>query len=166
MFGATAVIRIVAILLIVLVIAGGAWYVTGLRAELAVSNENARKMTAAVEQQQAVIQQIQAEQKQIKDINASLSATIKKQNEDLKALNSRFNTRANGEQRNFAEDAATKPAAVERAVNRGTVNAFRCLEIASGSPLTESEINAKTTSEINRECPNLANPNYKPTTGN
>jgi len=43
---------------------------------------------------------------------------------------------------------------------------LRCLEIASGSPLTDIERNAKLPSEINRECPNIANPNYKPATSN
>ena len=38
--------------------------------------------------------------------------------------------------------------------------ALRCVEISSGSPLTESEINATKKSEINRECPSIANPNY------
>ena len=51
MFGITAVIRIVAILAIVAIGAGGIWYVTGLRADLAVSQENTKKMEAAVELQ-------------------------------------------------------------------------------------------------------------------
>jgi hypothetical protein len=38
--------------------------------------------------------------------------------------------------------------------------ANRCIEIATGSPLTESEINATKKSQINGECPSLANPNY------
>jgi hypothetical protein len=40
------------------------------------------------------------------------------------------------------------------------------LEIASGSPLTEKELAATKPSEINRECPAIANPNYKPAAGN
>ena len=40
--------------------------------------------------------------------------------------------------------------------------AKRCVEIASGAPLTEAEINATKKSEINPECPALANPNYEP----
>ena len=49
---------------------------------------------------------------------------------------------------------------MERLINRGTKNALRCLEIATGAERTEKEINAKKESEINRECPTLANPNY------
>jgi hypothetical protein len=80
----------------------------------------------------------------------------------MENLKDRFTTSASGEKRNFGEAAAKKPASLERAVNRGTVNALRCLEIASGAPLTEAEKNATKPSEINRECPSLANPNYKP----
>jgi len=39
---------------------------------------------------------------------------------------------------------------------------MRCVEIAMGSPLTEKEKNATKKSEINAECPSLANPNYVP----
>jgi len=84
----------------------------------------------------------------------------------MENLKDRFSTNAAGEKRNFGEAAAKKPASLERAVNRGTVNALRCLEIASGSSLTDAEKNATKPSEINRECPSLANPNYKSTAGN
>ena len=39
---------------------------------------------------------------------------------------------------------------------------MRCLEIASGSPLTAQELAATKKSEANNECPDLANPNYIP----
>ena len=39
---------------------------------------------------------------------------------------------------------------------------MRCVEIASGAPLTEKEKTATKKSEINSECPSIANPNYVP----
>ena len=90
---------------------------------------------------------------------------IKTQNKDLNSLRDRFNTAANGEKRDFGTVAAAKPSQVETAVNRGTANALRCLEIASGAPLTDREKNAKLPTEINKECPSMANPSYKPTAG-
>ena len=166
MFGVGAALKAIVALIIVLVIAGGFWYVTGLRADLAVSQENARKMTEAVEKQQEAIAQMQQEQQKIKELNNELNTTIKLQNKDMENLKDRFTTSANGEKRDFGKAAAKKPASLERAVNRGTVNALRCLEIASGAPLTEAEKNATKPSEINRECPSLANPNYKPAVSN
>jgi nucleoside phosphorylase len=163
MFPIGAVVKAVVALIIVFVIAGGLWYVTGLRADLAVSQENSRKMVDAVQQQQEVIKQIQAEQTKIREINNELNTTIKLQNKDMENLKDRFTTTASGEKRNFGATASAKPLAVERAVNRGTVNAMRCLEIASGATLTEKELAATKPSEINKECPSLANPNYKAT---
>jgi len=160
--GATAAVRILAVLAIVLVGAAGLWYVTGLRADLAVSQENSRKLTEATEKQEAAISQMRQEQQQIRDANNQLSTTIQLQKRDLTNLQDRFTQNAAGEKRNFAKTAAARPEALERAVNRGTQNALRCLEIASGSPLTDAEKAASKPSEINRECPSLANPQYKP----
>jgi hypothetical protein len=162
MFGIGASIKAIVALVLVVVIAGGLWYVTGLRANLAMSQENEKKMFAAVEQQQEAIATIQAEQRQISKLNTELSDTIKKQNKDLQSLNDRFTTSANGKPRDFGAMAAAKPKSIERAINTGTINAMRCLEIASGAPLTEKEKNASTPSEINKECPALANPSYVP----
>jgi uncharacterized protein (DUF3084 family) len=162
MFGGGAVIKVVAVLAIVLVLAGGAWYVTGLRADLAVSEMNNSKLQEGIESQQALIEQMRADIAQIQSINNDLRIEADRQKQEVKDLTDRFRTNARGETRDFGALAAARPEAIERAVNRGTKNAMRCLEIASGALLTDQELNAKTTSEINRECPTLANPNYKP----
>jgi predicted butyrate kinase (DUF1464 family) len=166
LFGGGAVIKVVAVLIIVLVFAGGAWYVTGLRADLAVSEINNKKLQEGIESQQALMEQMRADIAQIQDINKDLTKETERQQEEFKALSNRFSQNARGEVRDFGALAAERPEAIQRAVNRGTVNAMRCLEIASGAPLTEKELNAKTSSEINRECPSIANPNYKPSAGN
>ena len=161
----SAVIKAVALVLTVIIVASGLWYVTGLRADLAVSTENAKKLSDGIAEQQAAIQTIQQDQTKINTLNRQLSDTIKTQNKDLNSLRDRFNTAANGEKRDFGTVAAAKPSQVETAVNRGTANALRCLEIASGAPLTDREKNAKLPTEINKECPSMANPSYKPTAG-
>ena len=166
MFGATAVIRIVAILAIVLVVAAGLWYVTGLRADLAVSQENSKKLESTVAVQQQVIEQIKADQASIQKLNSELLGTVKAQQQDMQALNDRFSTSANGSARDIGDLAVAKPASIERAINIGSANALRCIEIASGAKLTEAEQNATKSNEINKECPALANPNYKPVTTN
>ena len=160
--GITALIRILAILLIVVVGAGGLWYITGLRADLAVSEENTKRMAQAVELQKQVIEQIKADQAQIQQLNAELTNTVKTQQQDMKSLSDRFSTSADGSRRDIGELAVAKPDSIERAINRGTVNALRCIEIASGAPLTEAEQNATKSNEINKECPALANHKYKP----
>ena len=164
--GITAVIRILAILVIVVIGAAGIWYVTGLRADLAVSQENTKKMSDAVELQKQVIQQMQADQKKIQKLNQDLINTVESQKRDIQSLADRFSTNADGSKRDLGEIAVQKPSSIERAINKGTKNALRCIEIASGSPLTEQEKNATKSDEINKECPSLANPRYKPVTVN
>ena len=56
--------------------------------------------------------------------------------------------------------AYNKPGLVVKIINKASNNANRCIAIATGSPLTEDEINAVKKSQINGECPSLANPNY------
>ena len=164
--GITAVIRIVAILAIVVIGAAGFWYISGLRADLAVSQENTKKMSDAVELQKQVIEQMQADQKKIQKLNQELIDTVESQKRDIQSLADRFSTNADGSKRDLGEIAVQKPASVERAINKGTKNALRCIEIASGAPLTEQEKNATKADEINKECPALANPRYKPVTVN
>ena len=56
MFGT---VKMIAILIIVLVLAGGLWYVTGLRADLAISQANNAKLEESVQQQQELMHQMQ-----------------------------------------------------------------------------------------------------------
>ena len=119
-------------------------------------------MQAAVDMQQQVIEQIRADQAQIQQLNAELASTVKEQRQDMQALSDRFTTSADGTKRDIGELAVAKPSSIERAINKGTVNALRCVEIATGATLTESEKNATKSNEINKECPALANPRYKP----
>ena len=156
------IIKSIVTLIVVTVIAIGFWWITGLRADLAVSQANTEKLKNAVETQQAAIEQMKLEQEQIREMTKAVNDQVTKQNNDVNALRDRFNTNARGEKRDWGKSAAEKPVQVERAVNRGTVNALRCLEIASGSPLTEAEKNATKPEEINKECPSIANPKYRP----
>jgi uncharacterized membrane protein YccC len=165
MFGTSAMIKVVAVLIMVVIFAVSGWWITGLRADLAVSQENSRKLVESIDRQQQAITKMQEEQVKIRQINNDLNTTIKLQNKDVENLRDRFSQNAKGEARDLGKTAVAKPQSLERAVNKGTVNALRCLEIASGAPLTDLEKNATKPNEINRECPALANPNYKPTAG-
>lgn len=152
-------------LLIVGIIAGGIYYITGLRADLAVSEINNQKLQEGINAQQALVEQMKIDISQIQNINQDLAQESERQRKEVSQLQNRFSVNSRGENRDFGALAAEKPEVVERAVNRGTERALRCLELASGAPQTEQELKAKTSSEINRECPTLANPNYKPAPG-
>jgi TolA-binding protein len=164
LFGGGAAIKVIATLAIVVIVAGGLWYVTGLRADLAVSEMNNKTLREGIQEQQRLIEQMQRDVAQIQEINADLANEADRQRREMRDLVDRFNVNARGESRDFGAIAAARPGVVERLVNRGTANAMRCLAIASGAPHTEAELAAKTSSEINRECPSLANPNFIATT--
>ena len=154
----------IAIVLIMLAGAGGGFmYVKGLKADLATSEANNAKLEQSVESQKAVIEQMKADFEAITKIKAE----IEKQNKILKAeyaaLDQKFNKiNGKGEIRDMGKLATEKAKLIEKIINKGSANAKRCVEIAMGSPLTEKEKNATKKSQINSECPSIANPNYVP----
>lgn len=148
------IIKSIVALVIVLVIAGGLWYVTGLRADLAVSQANSEKLETGIKLQNELLESMKKDVASIQKANAELQEQNAKQKKDVDALTKKF------DKRDFGAFSAKTPEVAEKLVNRGTVNALRCLEIASGSKLTDAEKAAKTPTEANRECPSLINPNY------
>lgn len=152
--GIFSAIKYLIILAIVIAIGAGLWYVMNLKADLATSEANSQQLETALQEQGAVLAQMKNDVQQIKIINEDLSRQKEDLQKDREVLTSKFS------KRDFGALAAEKPSVIERLVNRGTVNAMRCLEIASGSSLTEKELAAKTPTEANRECPALINPAY------
>ena len=90
--------------------------------------------------------------------NQKMNELVTNLKKDLDDLDKRFNKK----NRDFGKLAIEKTKVIERITNKGSDAAARCIEIASGAELTEQEINATKKSEINRECPSIANPNYVP----
>jgi gas vesicle protein len=152
--GVFSLIKMLVILAIVGILAGGAWYVTGLRADLAVSEENNKKLEDGIKQQQVLIEQMKNDFEMIQKTNEVLQAQNEKQRQDINNLQTKFN--------DFGSRAAANPEAAARAMNRGTANALRCVELASGAPLNEREKQAKSPKEANRECPALIDPDFSP----
>ena len=142
---------------------GGVAYVYKLKADNAILKENQIKLEEAVNEQQQVIAQQKQDFESILEANKELNKLNASLNEEVKRLDDKFNkTNASGKKRDIGDLANTKPKLIEKIINRATINANRCVEIAMGSPLTEKEINATKNSEINSECPSIANPNYVP----
>lgn len=161
MFGISASIKAIATLIVILVLASGAWYVMNLKADLAVSEINNRTLQDGIREQQDLMARMQQDIRTIQETNQRLHTLNEEQRREVDTLSKKFSQDAKGQPRDFGALAAEKPELVERLVNRGAKNAMRCLEIASGAPRTEAELAAKTSAEINKECPAIANPNYK-----
>ena len=155
--------KLVMVGILVSSLAGAGLYVMKLRSDNAILKANQIKLEEAVESQQEVIAQQKADFETIMAANAKLQDTRDILQAELKNLDDKFNkTNASGKKRDIGDLAVNRPESVERVINRASDNALRCVEIAMGAELTEEEINAVKPSEINSECPSLANPNYVP----
>lgn len=161
MFGTAEIVKAVVALFIVATVAGGIWYVTEMKADLVQSRANNEKLKDGIRDQQELMEQMRRDVAQIQQINRDLQDAAVKYRSDIDALSKKFSQDARGNPRDFGQLAAEKPELVQGLVNRATSNVMRCLEIASGAPRTEQEIAAKNASEINKECPAIANPNYQ-----
>ena len=142
---------------------GGFLHYKNVKADLETAKANNLILEQSVEGQKAVI----AQQKQ--DFTAILAAnkTLQEQNKvlaaEFSALDKRFNKiNGQGEVRDIGKLAVERSRSIERVINGASDKAMRCVEIAMGSPLTEKELNATKKSQINSECPSIANPNYIP----
>jgi ABC-type bacteriocin/lantibiotic exporter with double-glycine peptidase domain len=152
--GILPAIRMVLIVVVVVIVAGGLYYMINLKADLATSEANNRQLVEATREQNMLIEQMKQDVASIQKANADLQIQAEKQRQDVATLSTKFS------KRDFGALAAEKPEVVERLVNRGTRNALRCAELASGAPLNDEEKAAKTPMEANRECPSLIDSDY------
>ena len=139
--------KLVILGLILSCVAGGYLYVTALQNKLETTADNLATATL----NQATLE---------KDIGAQ-KIDIEKLNQEISALDKKFNKiNSSGKKRDIGNLALARTKTIERVINTASSNALRCLEIATGAKLTTKEINATKKSQINPECPSIANPNY------
>lgn len=161
MLGIAPMIRAIVVLATVITVAAGGYYIMNLKANLAISESNNALLKAGIEEQHALVTRMKADIEIIQKTNQELAAIAAEQRANVDALSRKFSQDAKGAPRDFGQLAAAKPELLERLINRGTRNAMRCLELASGAPHTAEELSAVTSSTINKECPAIANPNYR-----
>ena len=136
----------IALIVILLAGAGGGYlYVNKLQKDNAILKTNQIKLESAVADNNAVIEQQTKDLKKIRTTLKEVEETNAKLQADRDALNKRLGKHDIG---NLAEN---KPGLVEKIINKASDSAARCVEIASGSPLTEEELNGAP----NRECPSF-----------
>jgi regulator of replication initiation timing len=138
-------IKIILALVLLAGAGGGYLYVNKLQKDNAILKTNQVKLETAVAESNQVIEQqtkdlkkIRSTLKEVEELNDRLQA-------DKDSLNKRLGKHDIG---NLAEN---KPGLVEKIINKASDSAARCVEIASGSPLTEEELNGTP----NRECPSF-----------
>ena len=124
---------------------GGYLYINKLQKDNATLKSNQIKLESAVEDQKQVIEQQAEDFRKIRNTLDKLEEVNKKLEKDKADLSKRLGKHDIG---NLAEN---KPKLVEKIINGASKSAARCVEIASGSPLTEEELNGTP----NRECPSF-----------
>ena len=126
---------------------GGYWYYNDTQERLTILTENNAQLNIAVQTNEDTINSLQASYAAIQAENTRINAeyaAIRRQNSILAGKLADLD---------LGLIASQRPESIERAVNRGTINAGRCFEILSGSPLTEEERNATNGESFNKECP-------------
>ena len=155
MFGS---LKIAMVAILITGIGAAGMYVMKLRSDNAILKVNQIKLESAVADQKQLIENQKKDFEEILKSNQEMNKLIGALKKDLDDLDKRFNKK----NRDFGKLAIEKTKVIERIMNKGSVNAQRCIEIASGAELTEKEKNATKKSEINPECPSIANPAYIP----
>ena len=138
-------IKIILALVLLAGAGGGYLYVNKLQKDNAILKTNQVKLETAVAESNQVIEQ---QTKDLKKIRSTLKE-IDEQNAKLKADRDALNNRLG--KHDIGNLAENKPGLVEKIINKASDSAARCMEIASGSPLTEEELNGTP----NRECPSF-----------
>ena len=138
-------IKIILALVLLAGAGGGYLYVNKLQKDNAILKTNQIKLETAVAESNQVIEQQSKDLKKIRSTLKEVEELNDKLQADKDSLNKRLSKHDIG---NLAEN---KPGLVEKIINKASDSAARCVEIASGSPLTEEELNGTP----NRECPSF-----------
>ena len=147
------------ILIFTLVMGGGGYgayaWISKLQKDNQILQVNQSKLEGAVSKQQVTIEQHMADAASIQAANADLRDQQAALEKDRKNLTKKLG------RHELDILAASKPGLVVKIINKASKNELRCFELQTGSPHTEEELQANKKSQLNSECPTLANPNYK-----
>ncbi len=136
----------IALVVIMLAGAGGGYlYVKKLQKDNLTLKINQSKLETAIDDNNKVIEQQTADLKKIRSTIEEVQNLNKKLQSDKDNLSKKLG------KHDIGELAEKKPGLVEKIINKASDSAVRCMEIASGSPLTEEELNGAP----NRECPSF-----------
>ena len=150
--------RLFLIGIIITSLLGAGAYVIKLQKDNGILKANAEKLESAIGEQKQLIENQKKDFTEILNANKKMNDLVNVLKKDLTDLDKRFNKK----NRDVGKLAIQRTESIERITNGASALATRCIEIASGSPLTEEEKNATKKSEINSECPSIANPQYVP----
>jgi hypothetical protein len=108
---------------------------------------NVSALTDAVQTNENTIDSLLADIQLVNDIRSQLDQELQSTRAQNRQLVDRL------ARHDIGALAFSRPGLVERTINNASANTARCLELVTGTPLTERELNARTAREFNSECP-------------
>lgn len=115
-------------------------YYTDTQNRLQTFASNQKVLEISVDQQRQTIDALNEDIQRLLATIADLNQEFAQSREAVRELERKFNQSANGDQRDFGELAAEKPGLVEKIVNNGTQDVFRCFELLSGDQAELKEL--------------------------
>ena len=154
-------IAMIMIIVMAVIIGGFYWYYQDSQEKIAVLQGNNAKLEVSVEIQKETIEQHLEDAQQASNIVAETNLKFAEAQKEVDDLRGKFNkvSKLLG-QRDIGKLAASKPKSIKRIIDKGTSQSFRCFELLSGASHTKKELDAAKPSQLNKACPNVANPNY------
>ena len=128
-------LKIAMVAILITGIAGAGMYVMKLRSDNAILKANQLKLESAVADQKQLIENQKKDFEEILGANKKMNELVSVLKKDLEDLDKRFNKK----NRDVGKLAIAKTKSIERITNGASALATRCIEIASGSPLTEKQ---------------------------
>src|SRR5210317_440837 len=128
-------IRLFFIGIIITSLLGAGAYVMKLQRDNVILKENAVKLESAISEQKQVIENQKKDFAEILEANKKINELVNNLKKDLDDLDKRFSKK----DRDIGKLAIDRTKVIERIINKGSDNATRCIEIASGSPLTKKK---------------------------
>jgi cell division protein YceG involved in septum cleavage len=154
-------IAVIMIVVMAVVLGGFYWYYQDSQEKIAVLQGNNAKLEVSVQTQKETIEQHLEDAQQASNIVAETNLKFAEAQKEVDDLRGKFNkvSKLLG-QRDIGKLASAKPRLIERIIDKGTDQSFRCFELLSGASHTKKELDAAKPSQLNKACPNVANPNY------
>lgn len=150
-----SLIKPIVFLIVVALFAVSGYYLINLKSNLQVEKNNVELLKKVVSNQQEIVYNMKSEIDQVRESQTSIIDKVLADGEKITSLQSRIDADR------LERLSKARPKSIERIVNRGTKNAMRCLEIASGSPITTQELEVRLLSDANKEC-SWIHPNLNP----
>ena len=153
-----AKLKIYLILAVVLAAVGGGlyWKYQQMQKDILTLTSNNAILDQAVKDSEAAVNQLREDNaRMVTELN-TLNEKFSEARKNVDDLRNRLS------RHDIGASMVGRPSLTEKVLNNASKNAMRCVEILSGSPLTEEELSATKPSEINNECWRDANPNFDP----